>query len=73
MIGSAKVELPDGTWARFSGIEPTCGEDFCNYCGDCLHCYVSDPCAEGRGAFHEWVIYGDDARVEEFRKHAEKA
>ena len=21
-----------------------CGEDFCDYCGDCLVCYGEDPC-----------------------------
>lgn len=24
--------------------EPECGEDFCDRCGDCLHCYGGENC-----------------------------
>ena len=35
---------------------PVCGEDFCDWCGDCLHCYGDDTdyCA------HRWVKYVDE-------------
>ena len=43
---------------RVEEAEPECGEDFCDRCGDCLHCYGGDPCygidAEGE---HYWVVY----------------
>jgi hypothetical protein len=39
--------------------EPRCGEDFCDWCGDCLRCYGNDPCP--RGGEHAWVIYADQA------------
>jgi hypothetical protein len=37
--------------------EPECGEDFCDKCGDCLHCYSCDPCTVGETDQHFWVIY----------------
>lgn len=40
---------------RWEEAEPVCGKDFCDTCGECLHCYVSDPCKEGRE--HSWVEY----------------
>jgi hypothetical protein len=30
----------------------TCGEDFCDRCGDCLACYGDDPCYDGGD--HNW-------------------
>lgn len=36
---------------------PKCGEDFCDSCGDCLHCYGDDWCPDGS---HRWVVYGTD-------------
>ena len=33
--------------------QPVCGEDFCDRCGDCLHCYGGDPCYDGGS--HMWV------------------
>lgn len=36
--------------------DPRCGEDFCDRCGDCLHCYVEDACG-GDGGDHIWVVY----------------
>ena len=42
--------------------EPECGKDFCDQCGDCLHCYGGDPCCpagENLGD-HFWVIYNPD-------------
>lgn len=38
--------------------EPVCGEDFCDDCGDCLHCYGGDDCYP-HGGQHRWIIYGD--------------
>lgn len=31
---------------------PDCGQDFCDICGDCLHCYFGEHCGPCR-----WVIY----------------
>lgn len=28
----------------YANLEPIHGEDFCEYCGDCLSCYGSDAC-----------------------------
>lgn len=36
--------------------EPSCGEDFCDDCGDCLYCYYEDSCP---GGYHRWVVYDD--------------
>jgi hypothetical protein len=38
--------------------EPVCGEDFCDQCGDCLHCDFDSPCYSD-GSDHTWVIYND--------------
>lgn len=35
--------------------EPKCG-DYCDDCGDCLHCYSEDECV---GGGHYWVVYRD--------------
>ena len=35
---------------------PKCAVDFCDYCGDCLHCFTEDPCPSKDGK-HIWVIY----------------
>lgn len=55
----AEVEQPDGSYKREERGEPECGKDFCDTCGDCLHCYGGEECyprgeAEGQ---HRWVIY----------------
>ena len=34
---------------------PVCGQDFCDTCGDCLHCYGDLGCIGGGG--HFWVKY----------------
>ena len=36
-------------------VEPECGEDFCDTCGDCLKCYGGDICSSELG--HYWVFY----------------
>jgi hypothetical protein len=36
---------------------PICGEDMCDRCGDCLHCYAEDPCINGGS--HLWVVYAE--------------
>lgn len=33
--------------------EPLCGVDFCEMCGDCLHCYGGDPCHRSEDDKHE--------------------
>ena len=37
--------------------EPICGKDFCDTCGDCLHCYWLDPCKNSDE--HRWVEYSE--------------
>jgi len=39
--------------------EPICGEDFCETCGECLWCYVGEPCYPDKGN-HMWVRYLND-------------
>jgi hypothetical protein len=44
---------------REEEAEPVCGEDFCDRCGDCLHCYGGEDCFYGgpdNGA-HVWTEY----------------
>ena len=36
--------------------EPRCGEDFCDECGDCLHCFGGDKCAYTKDGFHVWIM-----------------
>lgn len=50
----AQVEKPDGTYELLEMGNPSCGEDFCDTCGDCLHCYDC-PC-------NFWVIYINDEK-----------
>jgi len=39
-------------------LNPVCGEDFCDGCGDCLDCYIGDPCIYY--GEHSWVFYWED-------------
>ena len=53
-------KIKDGEWVRdrFEVREPKCGRDFCDKCGDCLHCYGSGPCyADDENPEHRWIIY----------------
>ncbi len=50
----ADVEQSDGTYRSEERGEPVCGEDFCDACGDCLHCDADAACLYGE---HRWVIY----------------
>ena len=57
------ADLVDEQYATVERLkaEPRCGEDFCDRCGDCLHCYVEDDCP---GRFlHTWVVYSEDVDV----------
>ncbi len=38
-----------------------CGKDFCDQCGDCLHCYGEDPCYRygDEETGHSWVVYAN--------------
>jgi hypothetical protein len=45
------------TLLRIEELEPVCGKDYCDSCGDCLHCYGSDPCIENEDGPHYWVRY----------------
>lgn len=33
-----------GKLLRVEKIEPRCGHDFCNLCGECLYCFGDEPC-----------------------------
>ena len=50
----ASVEQPDHSYVIEERGEPVCGEDFCDQCGDCLHCDADSECPHGQ---HTWVIY----------------
>lgn len=39
---------------------PQCGKDFCDSCGDCLHCYGEDKCIENKDGHHLWIEYLDE-------------
>ena len=53
----ARTEQPDGSFKN-EDRTPQCGKDFCDTCGDCLHCYEGDPCFTGRDrGKHIWLIY----------------
>jgi len=54
----ASVEQPDHSYVIEERGEPVCGEDFCDQCGDCLHCEADSECPHGQ---HTWVIYLDAA------------
>ena len=54
----ALVEQSDGTFKE-EDRDPICGEDFCDQCGDCLHCYGSDWCPDTEDHKHSWIIYED--------------
>jgi hypothetical protein len=52
--------------------EPHCGKDFCDLCGDCLHCYPDDPCYSSSHGGHQWTIYAE--QIVKFRaEHPEAA
>lgn len=44
--------------------EPTHSQDFCDSCGECLHCYRAIPCLKPYGARpagnHHWIVYAAD-------------
>jgi hypothetical protein len=52
----------DYTVAEWVVVEPICGDDFCDSCGDCIACYGNDECPNGS---HYWCVYADE--VDEFR------
>lgn len=54
---NCKVINDKGVLIRIIEKEPECGKDFCEICGDCLHCYGGDPCYNARenGIDHIWL------------------
>lgn len=52
-----------GTLLRTEEAEPECGVDFCDRCGDCLHCY-QDGCYQNgewiEGVDCLWVKYEEE-------------
>lgn len=57
----ASVEMPDGSYRDVEMGEPTCGQDFCDDCGDCLACQPHGEEAWCSGV-SRWVIYKDDPK-----------
>ncbi len=53
------VILKTGERVVAEGV-PQCGHDFCDTCGDCLHCYGGVPCYVGETDEHFWVKYEED-------------
>ncbi len=51
----AQVEQGDGTYVD-EDRRPACG-DYCDSCGDCLHCFIEDRCYSNEDGAHLWVIY----------------
>lgn len=37
---------------------PLCG-DYCDACGDCLHCYGEDACGHRGDEGHTWIVYAE--------------
>ena len=52
-------DIPPYETLRIVDAEPRCGVDFCDRCGDCLHCYGDAPCYKGGNEYgeHLWVKY----------------
>ena len=50
-----------GVFAGEVDMEPECGVDFCDICGDCLACYGGDDCYL---AEHRWAVYLEDEGLE---------
>ena len=45
-------------------VDPQCGNDFCDSCGDCLHCYGGDECPHSNDGEHFWVVYQETVASE---------
>jgi hypothetical protein len=58
----ASIEKPDGTYEMKDMGNPVCGEDFCDGCGDCLHCYEHSGDQEYCRNPMSWVIYINDEK-----------
>lgn len=62
--------------AEIDNVTPKCGEDFCESCGDCLHCIVGDTCLrsplDSTGVPHRWILYADidAARIRELLRES---
>lgn len=41
-------------------LDVSCGDAFCDTCGDCLSCYIDDPCRDGDASSHYFVVYEED-------------
>jgi hypothetical protein len=48
---------------RIDEAEPECGKDFCDSCGDCLHCYGGYCYGTNDGRDCWWVVYEDEAEA----------
>lgn len=54
---------PDGRREEVEA-DPVCCEDFCEDCGDCLHCDGGDPCWCSKDREHRWFKYVNEDEVE---------
>lgn len=54
-----RVYPPGYNVVKFDMV-PVCGEDFCDRCGDCLHCYGNEGCAFNDDGPHLWLIEPDE-------------
>ena len=50
---------------RIVEADPECGIDYCDTCGDCLHCYGGDPCYDTEDGKHFWAVYENDPEVQD--------
>lgn len=51
-----RIEDKSGKFLRYEEVEPNCGEDFCDSCGDCLSCYAGDDCLENERGDHLFIL-----------------
>lgn len=45
-------------WFRWALDVPECGKDFCELCGDCLHCFPGGGCYRADDNSHAWYEGG---------------
>lgn len=53
----ASVEQKNGTYKMVEMGEPSCGEVFCDDCGDCISCYYHGEVDYCSNEESRWVIY----------------
>jgi len=53
----ALADAATGKRIRDEDVEPECGRDFCDACGDCLVCYGGDECLSTSNGEHTFIRY----------------